>query len=88
MVVVYLVGEHGAEHNMVLSIHRTHGGALRVWEAHRLELLKKANEWLVASETGRVMHARIVRNLSCENPEKMDNYPHETPYIEEYELQN
>ncbi len=32
------------------------------------------------------MWNEIIKNLSCKNPEKIDNYPHETPYIHEWEI--
>ena len=28
----------------------------------------------------------MVKSLSCKDPKKMDNYPHETPYIREYKV--
>jgi len=39
------------------------------------------------AENGDDMYLRIIENLSCEDPEKIDNYPHETPYIQEIDLE-
>jgi len=33
---VYIVGDSGPEHNMVLSIHKIYGNAFKMWNAHRL----------------------------------------------------
>lgn len=38
------------------------------------------------AEEGDDIHLDIVKNLSCEDPEKISNFPHETPYIEEREV--
>ena len=34
------------------------------------------------------MYEMMVKNLSCEDPKVIDNYPHETPYIYEEELED
>ena len=115
---VFLVGDDGAEHDNLISVHRTYAGALKVWEARRLELLAHAKHMLEfekkqARETlkkgtgyngekldresiryyrnqatkGDEISLRIIKNLKCKDPEKMDNYPHETPYIHEREVE-
>jgi len=33
------------------------------------------------------MWQRIVNNLSCEDPEKINNSSHETPYIREWDVE-
>ena len=38
------------------------------------------------AEEGDEIRRDIVKNLSCEDPEKINNFPHETPYIEEREV--
>ena len=38
------------------------------------------------AEEGEDISIDIVKNLSCEDPEKISNFPHETPYIEEREV--
>lgn len=83
---VYVVGDHGPEHNSIRSIHKTYDGALKTWEVLRLELLEDAKSALKADKHDPEMWQRIVDNLSCQDPEKIDNYPHETPFIKEYEV--
>jgi len=83
---IYMVGDNGPEHNRVRSLHRTYECAFREWNKLRLELLEKAKSFLNGDRYEK-MWKEIVDNLSCEDPEKIDNYPHDTPYIREYELQ-
>ncbi|MBS3096762.1 hypothetical protein J4480_04955 [Candidatus Woesearchaeota archaeon] len=84
---IYLVGDRGAEHNSVYSTHRTYDGALKAWNKLRLELLKSAKSHLKNNKTtDKEMWQRIISNLSCEDPKKIDNYPHETPYIRDCTL--
>jgi len=87
---VYIVGDSGPEHNMVISIHETYGGAFKLWNARRLELLKEARSSLRRNrkhgKSSCEMYERMVKSLSCKDPEKIDNFPHDTPYIEEKEL--
>jgi len=84
---IYIVGDCGPEHNSVLNIHKSYSGALKAWNKLRLELLNKAKYYLKKSDTwGREMYEEMVKNLSCTDPKKIDNYPHETPYINEYKL--
>jgi len=47
---------------------------------HRIEYLKQE------SELGSEMYNRMVKNLSEEDPDKIDNYPQETPYLREEEV--
>jgi hypothetical protein len=37
-------------------------------------------------EKGEDMYLEMIKNLSEEDPEKIDNYPQETPYIKEQEV--
>ncbi|MEK6886109.1 MAG: hypothetical protein AABX17_04035 [Nanoarchaeota archaeon] len=37
---------------------------------------------------GDEMYLEMIKNLSCKSPEKMDNYPQDTPYIKRYRIQN
>ena len=114
---VFIVGDHGPEHNSIRSIHKTYAGAFREWEKLRLELLadaKRGFEWSRkdAKETlkegtgyngeklgkesiryyreratkGGEMYIRMIKNLKCRDPKKMDNFPQETPYIYEHEV--
>ena len=83
---VYVVGDYGPEHNSIRSVHQTHKGALKEWNRLRVELLEHAKDFLKKSKFNKEMWQRMVDNLSCEDPKKIDNYPHETPYIEEYKV--
>ena len=80
---VYLVGDSGPEHNSIHSVHRTYEGALKAWEELRLQLIENAKSFLESDTLNKEMWQRIVNNLSCRDPKKIDNYPHETPYIRE-----
>lgn len=84
---IYVVGDHGPEHNSIHSIHRTYDGALKAWNKLRLELLGHAKSFLNRDTCSEEMWQRIVDNLSCEDPNRIDNYPHETPYIQEYDVE-
>jgi hypothetical protein len=85
---VYIVGDRGPEHNSVLSIHKNYRGALNAWNKLRLNLLNKAKKFLKNSDKlDKDMYDEMVRNLSCKDPKKIDNYPQETPYISEYKLE-
>jgi Fe-S cluster biosynthesis and repair protein YggX len=83
---VYIVGEVGAEHNIIKSVHKTREGALKAWNKHRLYLLNDAKRSLKASKNDKDMYKKMVRNLSCKDPEKIDNGPWETPYIRIHEV--
>lgn len=85
---VYLVGDHGPEHNFVISVHKTMGGALKAFQARRLKLLEEAKEGLKREADGcmKEMYEEIVTKLSETNPDKIDNYPQETPYIREMDV--
>jgi len=87
---VYTVGDDGPEHNNVISLHKTYDGAFQAWNERRQELLKEARSSLRRCKK-RGKHWRdiwepMVKSLSCKDPEKIDNYPHETPYIREMEI--
>ena len=40
------------------------------------------------AEKGDEMYLEMIEKLSCEDPEKIDNYPHDTPYIEKHKVEN
>lgn len=84
---VFLVGHRGPEHNVVKYICGDRETAEHKWHKIRRELLDNAYRqqgWNV-TEYGEPdeMYSRIIESLRCEDPEKIDNYPHNTPYIEE-----
>ncbi len=84
---VYIVGDCGPEHNSIISIHKSYNNALKTWNKLRLELLNRAKYSLKNSDKdSEEIYKEMVKNLSCKDPKKIDNYPHETPYINEYKL--
>ena len=85
---IYIVGDSGPEHNSIFSIHETYKGALKSWNKLRIDLLNKAKYSLKKNHKwSRDMYMEMIKNLSCTDPEKIDNYPQETPYIREYKLE-
>jgi len=89
---VYVVGHSGPEHNSIQSIHKTYEGAFKAWNKLRIDLLKDAKNTLRRyksdkDEWHKEMYEKMVKNLSCKDPEKIDNGPHETPYIREWDLE-
>ena len=40
------------------------------------------------AKNGNEMYIEMIKKLSCENHKKIDNYPHETPYINKEEVEN
>ncbi len=84
---VYVVGHSGPEHNSIKSIHRTYKGAFKSWDKLRVELLQNAKYFLKRAAHNKEMWQRIVKNLSCKDPEKINNIPHETPYIREWKVE-
>jgi hypothetical protein len=85
---VYVVGDNGPEHNSIHSIHRTYKGAFKEWDKLRKELLASVKESLKRTDKfGKGMYSGMIKNLSCKDPKKIDNFPHETPYIIDYDLE-
>lgn len=89
---VFIVGDSGPEHNCIRSINKTYTGALMEWNKLRLDLLQSAQDGLnyckINGDTwGIEMYETMIFNLSNDDPLTMDNYPQETPYIEERELE-
>jgi len=85
---VYLVGECGPEHNILRSIHKTHKGAFKAWNKLRKDLLENAKSHLKKfDEDTNDMYETMVKNLSCEDPKLIDNFPHDTPYLREDKIE-
>ncbi|MCK4555741.1 MAG: hypothetical protein KAT83_03980, partial [Candidatus Aenigmarchaeota archaeon] len=83
-----LIGDNGPEHDSVRSIHKTRAGALKAWNELRLELLEDAKEFLKNETcTLKELWLKMIKNLECEDPDTIDNYPHETPYIQEWDVE-
>ncbi|MEK6793095.1 MAG: HEPN domain-containing protein [Nanoarchaeota archaeon] len=85
---VFIVGDYGPEHYVIKSVHKTKESALRAWNKHRLEMLKDAKESLERSKKDHIsikdMYEEMVKNLSNEDPEKIDNGAQDTPFLEEH----
>jgi len=88
---IFIVGDYGPEHYTIISIHKTKEGALKTWNKHRLELLEQAKESLERNKKDhqeiREMYERMVKNLSEEDPETIDNGAHNTPFLQEYKVE-
>lgn len=84
---IYIVGDWGPEHNSIKSVHRSYKGALKAWNKLRVSLLKDVKSFSGREKLYKELWKRIAKNLSCKDPEKIDNYPHETPYITEYKVE-
>lgn len=92
---VYLVGEREVEGNYVDSVHETYKGAVKAWNKRRLVVLKERQESLKQQklETDNEKNDSYIRilkqwikNLKEKDPNKIDCWPHSTPYIQEMEL--
>jgi len=84
---IYVVGHHGPEHNQIISIHKSREGAVKAWNKVRLRLLNEAKRLAKSSKYDHGMWSEMIKNLSCKDPDKIDNYPHETPHINMRELE-
>ena len=89
---IYLVGDCGPEHNSVYYTCKTKKQALKRFQELRKDLLKEKKEhlkyWNDKGENfGQEMYEKMIKNLSEEDSQKIDNFPHETPYIVEMELE-
>ncbi len=84
---VYVVGDYGPEHNHIRSVHKTYDGALKVWNELRESLLEQAKSDARENKEDRDMYEKMVKNLSCTDPKKIDNFAQETPYIKEYDFE-
>ena len=77
---VYLVGSNDCEFTDTRYICLSKETALKRWEEIRQELIERANDILKLYPNDE-MELRILKNLQEPNHEKMDNYPHERPFI-------
>lgn len=90
MTKVWLVGISDCEGGYTQYVCTSKEKALTRWEEIRIELIERAKEGLeyckregMSTDT----EERILSNLmSTNDPEKMNNYPQEQPYIREMEL--
>jgi hypothetical protein len=84
---VYLVGSHDCEFTNTRYTCFSKETAFKRWEEIRQELIKDKKELLEACPNDKTT-IRILKNLQETDPEKMDNYPHEEPFIHEMETEN
>ena len=82
---VYLVGSSDCESTDIRYVCLSKKTALIRWEEIRQELIERNIE--VWKNYDDVMYERINKNLQEIDPEKMNNYPHEEPFIQEMETE-
>jgi len=83
--VVYLVGTATCDGNSVKSIHKTYEGALNAWNSEKLRLIA-GHRTMIEHGYDNDRYSEMIKNLENEDPETIDNYPHETPYIDKFTL--
>jgi hypothetical protein len=83
---VYLVGISNFESTDTRHVCLSRETALKRWEEIRQELIIRNQElW---ERHDHPIYARINKNLQETDPEKMDNYPQEEPFIQEMETED
>jgi hypothetical protein len=82
---VYLVGISDCEMTNTRYVCLSKETALKRWEEIRQELIERNIE--VWKHFDDAMYERINKNLSETDPEKMNNYPQEEPFIQEMETE-
>ena len=83
---VYIVGEDGEDHNYIISVHKTYEGAFKAWDEVRKDLLDRAKH-SDSGGTSKHLQKDMIKKLSCEDPKKINNFPHATPYLQEFDLE-
>ena len=82
---IYLVGSRDCESTNTRYACLTKTTALKRWEEIRQELIERNKElWEHFDD---VIFTRVNKNLQETDPEKMDNYPQEEPFISEMETE-
>jgi hypothetical protein len=87
---VWLVGDCGVDYHSVKHVCISKTTALKRWEEIRQELIKNAlesMEYCKKNGYGTETNERILLNLSEPNPELMNNYPQDEPFIQEMETE-
>ena len=82
---VHLVGSSDVESCDIRYVCLSKETSLKRWEEIRQELIERNIE--VWKGYDNEMYARIDKNLRETDPEKMDNWPHEEPFIQEMETE-
>lgn len=87
---VWIVGTKDCEGTWIRYVCRTEAKALERWDELRKVLLDEAedNYSTVSSEApgSMKMYERMIDNLSQTDPVKMDNFPHEAPFMIRWEV--
>lgn len=83
---VYLVGSSDCEFTNTRYACLSKETAMKRWDEIRKDLIAE-NDACIETYTTDVMYNRIGKNLSETDPEKMDNYPHEEPFIQEMDTE-
>jgi hypothetical protein len=84
---IYVVTVNDCESTSIRHIHKTMEGALETWNCTRLELIEDCKRALERHPRDE-MYQRMVCCLEDTNPQTIDNWPHDTPNITEYELED
>jgi len=84
---VYLVGSNDCEFTDTRYVCLSKKTALKRWEEIRQELIQRANDILKLYPEDET-ELRILKNLQEKNYIKMNNYPHERPFISEMETED
>jgi hypothetical protein len=83
---VYLVGTFDCESTNTRYVCLSKETAQKRWEEIRRELVERNTE--VWKHFDDAMYDRINNNLQETDPKKMDNYPHDEPFIQEMETED
>jgi len=89
---IYLVGYSDAEATNVMSVHKSYDEALATWNAIRIGLIWQRQIFQATciadgDVSGYYDHnADEIDSLLCEDPEKINNYPCDCPFIQRMEL--
>ena len=82
---IYLVGITSADESGIYHACKTRKTALKRWNEIRLRLLKENDS--AYGYLNDELYRRIKNNLIETDPDKMDNYPHDEPFIQEIDLE-
>jgi hypothetical protein len=88
---VWLVGTNDVEMTYVQHVCLSEKTALKRWEELRQTLIKEYQNQIVymreKRDEGTELYERMIKNLSVSDPKKLDNYPHDEPFIDEMECE-
>jgi hypothetical protein len=91
---VWIVGICNAETSVPEHICQSKETALKRWDETRLEIIKDCEEDLASynaykgsNKSTINIYERMLKNLQETDPDKMDNFPQDEPYMMEMELE-